>query len=60
MTFVYFKMVEMFAKRKYRYLSWGIATEHMGSEINYSLANNKEEFGSLHNINYVYEKILSD
>lgn len=25
-----------------------------------SLANNKEEFGSLHNINYVYEKILSD
>lgn len=60
MTFVYFKMVEMFAKRKYRYLSWGIATEHMGSEINYSLANNKEEFGSIHSINYVYEKILSD
>lgn len=58
MTFIYYKMTELFAKRKYRYLSWGIATEHFGSDINYSLANNKEEFGSVHGINYIYEKKL--
>nr|WP_308624421.1 GNAT family N-acetyltransferase [uncultured Eisenbergiella sp.] len=56
MAFIYYRMAEMFSQRKYRYLSWGIATEHLGSDINYSLANNKEEFGSIHGINRIYEK----
>jgi len=56
MTFIYYKMVKIFADREFNFLSWGIATEHLGSEINYSLANNKEEFGSVHSINYIYEK----
>lgn len=56
MAFIYYKMVEMYAEREFNFLSWGIATEHLGSGINYSLANNKEEFGSLHSINYIYEK----
>lgn len=56
MAFIYYKMIEVFAEQDYKYLSWGIATEHLGSDINYSLANNKEEFGSLHSINRIYEK----
>lgn len=56
MTFIYYKMIEVFAQEKYHFLSWGIATEHLGRDINYNLANNKEEFGSLHCINYIYEK----
>lgn len=57
MTFIYYKMAELFQQRGYRYLSWGIATEHLGKGINYSLANTKEEFGSLHIVQHIYEKV---
>ena len=60
MTFIYYKMAEMFQERGYRYLSWGIATEHLGEGINYSLANTKEEFGSLHIVQHVYEKEIME
>lgn len=60
MAFIYYKMAEIYSERKYRYLSWGIATEHLGEEINYGLANNKEEYGSLHCINHIYEKIIGE
>lgn len=56
MTFIYFKMAEIFAERDYKFLSWGIASGHLGCDINYSLANNKEEFGSMHSVNRIYEK----
>lgn len=59
MTFIYFKMAEMFAQRDYKFLSWGIASGHLGYDINYSLANNKEEFGSMHSVNRIYEKTFS-
>lgn len=58
MTFIYYTMAKIFQQRNYKYLSWGIATEHLGQGINYSLANTKEEFGSLHIVQHTYEKIL--
>ena len=49
-------MAKKFKEVGYRYLSWGIATEHLGEKINYNLMNNKEEYGSRHILNHVYEK----
>lgn len=60
MTFIYYKMAELFAQRDYKFLSWGIASGHFGCDINYSLANNKEEFGSVHSVNRVYEKTFTE
>lgn len=56
MAFIYYKMAEQYHDRQFRYLSWGTATEHGGKIINWSLANSKEEFGSLHIINSIFEK----
>lgn len=56
MAFVYYKIAEQYSKRKFRYLSWGIVTEHGGSNVNWGLANNKEQFGSLHLMNSIFEK----
>lgn len=58
MSFVYYKMIEMYKKRGFRYLSWGTTTEHGGKSVNWNLANNKEEFGSLHGVNSIFEKEL--
>lgn len=60
MTFIYYKMAELFQQKNYRYLSWGIATEHLGEGINYNLANTKEEFGSQHIVQHTYEKSLEE
>lgn len=56
MAFIYYKMAEQYSRKGFRYLSWGTATEHGGETINWSLANSKEEFGSLHMINSIFEK----
>ena len=56
MSFVYYKMIQIYIERQFRYLSWGTATEHGGEVINWNLANNKEEFGSIHGINSIFEK----
>jgi len=56
MSFIYYSMAKLYAEKNYRYLSWGIATEHNGQGVNWGLMRNKEEFGSLHCINYIYEK----
>lgn len=58
MTFIYYSMINQYMNQKYKYLSWGITTEHLGVEINYNLTNTKEEFGGKHNVVSVYEKIL--
>ena len=47
-------------EKGFRYLSWGTTTEHGGEEINWNLANNKEEFGSLHSVNSIFEKSVAD
>ncbi len=58
MTFIYYKMVELFMKRGFSFLSWGTVTEHGGKLINWGLANHKEEFGSTYLINSIFEKEL--
>lgn len=60
MTYIYYSMISQFKERNYKYLSWGIATEHLGNNINFNLANNKEEFGSMHTVNAIYEKNLCE
>ena len=58
MTYIYYKMIDIYKDRDIRYLSWGITTEHLGLEINKNLTNTKEEYGSSHNITRIYEKKL--
>lgn len=58
MTYIYYKMIDIYRNRNMRYLSWGITSEHLGMEINENLTNTKEEYGSSHNITRVYEKKL--
>lgn len=56
MSFVYYKVAELYMKKGYDYLSWGIATEDRGAKINMGLLKNKEEFGSEHIVVKSYEK----
>lgn len=56
MSFIYYSMIQHYYKEQYKYLSWGIATEHYGQGINWGLMRNKEEFGSAHCYNSIYEK----
>lgn len=58
MSFIYYSMAKLYQERGYKYLSWGIATEHYGEGINWGLMRNKEEYGSFHGINRIYEKEL--
>lgn len=58
MTYIYYKMIDIYKDRDIRCLSWGITTEHLGFEINKNLTNTKEEYGSSHNITRIYEKKL--
>ncbi len=60
MTFIYYKMIDYYKNQNYKYLSWGITTEHLGVDINYNLTNTKEEYGSNHNIVSIYEKVFSN
>lgn len=56
MTFIYYKMIDLYKEQGYQTLSWGITTEHLGVELNKNLTNTKEEFGGRHNIVKIYEK----
>lgn len=58
MTFIYYKMIDLYKDKGYKSLSWGITTEHFGVEINSNLTNTKEEFGGRHNVVKIYEKKL--
>lgn len=58
MTYVYYKTMEEYKNRGFRCLSWGISTEDDGRIINEGLTNNKEEFGSCHNLLKIYKKDL--
>jgi len=59
MSYLYYSILDKYAREGFDILSWGIATEHLGESINWGLMRNKEEFGSKHCINRVYLKNLS-
>jgi lipid II:glycine glycyltransferase (peptidoglycan interpeptide bridge formation enzyme) len=57
MTYAYYAMIEESKKMGYRYVSWGISTEHDGT-INYGLTKSKEAYGSYHSLNRIFVKDL--
>ena len=58
MSFVYYSIAKLYQEIGYKALSWGITTEHLGTEINMGLTNNKEAYGSSYLVNSIYEKKL--
>lgn len=53
-TYLYYKVIEHAKALGYRYLSWGISTEHAGKELNMGLIRNKESYGSRHDLNRTF------
>lgn len=56
MSMIYYSMAKLYGELGYKALSWGITSEHLGTEINMGLTQNKEEYGSCYVTNYIYEK----
>lgn len=58
MSYMYYCMMKEAKKMGYKRISWGIATEHLGNEINEGLARSKEAFGSVYANNGIFHKCL--
>ncbi len=58
LSYIYYDMLVRYKSLGYKYLSWGITSEHLGTELNMGLTRNKENFGSIYMINHIYEKSL--
>lgn len=54
MTFTYYWLINEMKKRGFRYLSWGVASENLGRDLNKGLMDSKEDFGSTYGINMTY------
>lgn len=54
MTYMYYSMIVEMKKRGYKNISWGTATEDMGSFLNMGLITSKEDFGSSYCNNLTY------
>lgn len=54
MTFMYYSMIDEMRKRGYKTISWGTATEEMGTVLNMGLITSKEDFGSSYCNNLTY------
>ncbi len=59
MTYTYYAMLKEAKKMGYRYVSWGISTEHGGNSINWGLTKSKEDYGSKHSVNRIFTKNIS-
>lgn len=59
MTYAYYAMISKAKEKGYRYVSWGISTEHDGT-INYGLTRSKEAYGSFHLLNRIFKKNLEN
>lgn len=57
MSFVYYSMIEQAKSAGYKYISWGISSNHDES-INYGLTRAKEAYGSFHALNRIFVKTL--
>ena len=58
LSYIYYDMARRYQDLGYRYLSWGITSEHLGTQLNMGLTRNKESFGSVYMINHIYAKNL--
>lgn len=54
MTFTYYWLIDEMKRRGFKYLSWGVASENLGRNLNEGLINSKEDFGSTYGINITY------
>ena len=54
MTYIYYSMIKTMRERGFRKISFGIATEELGTVINYGLLDNKERYGSQYSNNCTY------
>lgn len=58
MTFMYYSIIKEMYEKGFNKLSWGIATENLGKDLNLGLITSKESFGSTYcnNMTYIYEQ----
>lgn len=54
MTFMYYSMIVEMKNRGYERISWGTATEELGTVLNMGLITSKEDFGSSYCNNLTY------
>ncbi len=54
MTFMYYSMIVEMKNRGYKTISWGTATEDLGTILNMGLITSKEDFGSSYINNLTY------
>lgn len=54
MSFLYYSMIVEMKNKKFKKLSWGIATEDLGRYLNISLITSKENYGSRYSTNSIY------
>lgn len=57
-TFLYYSLIKLAKESNIDKLSWGIATENEGKEINLGLIRNKESYNSKHSLNRTFYKVL--
>lgn len=60
MTFMYYSMIVEMKRRGYRRISWGTATEELGTVLNMGLITSKEDFGSSYCNNLTYSIELQE
>ena len=54
MTYMYYSMIKKMKELGYKKVSWGTATEDLGSYLNIGLITSKEDFGSRYCNNLTY------
>jgi hypothetical protein len=60
MTFMYYSMIKAYQEKGYKYISFGITSEHDAHLLNFGLTRSKEAFGSKHSTNLIFEKKLTE
>ena len=58
MSYVYYSMIKIMKERGFKKISFGIATENLGREINMGLISSKEEYGGQYCNNITYHICL--
>lgn len=54
MTFLYYSLIKIMREKGFINLSWGIATENFGQNVNLGLLTSKENFGSYYMNNHTF------
>lgn len=60
MTYMYYLMIVEAKRKNYKWLTWGITSEHYGKVLNFGLTKSKEAFGSKYSVSNIYTKTLGE